>query len=390
MLYFCSFGVIKGEKKNKSSHPLFRRLTKPTLFVLEIFQTKLYTKIRKQGVRKGDEEMPGKSQKLKPDVVLKNYWNNNEQFADLFNGVLYQGKQVIKPEELEDVDTEESTVVEHREYAESIQAARDIIKIQKRFRPSGGGYAVDLVMYGLENQEHIHYGMPLRVMIYDCGTYKKQYDSNAQKYKNSMGMSRDEYLSRMKRDDRFIPVITVVVYYGEKPWDGAVSLHGMLNIPDEIAKYVNDYKMLLVEARENNLTLHNINNIDFFNLLEILSAQNKPAHEKKNQVLEYTEQHKVDSTVLMTVAGASNYNIDLDALSRKGESIMYSVFEETKEEGRMEGRMEGKAEGVIQMGMNFQLSKDQIIEALQKNMDISLQKAEEYFQVYQKQTDSLQ
>ena len=32
---------------------------------------------------------------------------------------------------------------------------------------------------------------------------------------------------------------------------------------------VNNYKMLLVEARENDLKLHNINNQDFFNLMEI-------------------------------------------------------------------------------------------------------------------------
>ena len=46
--------------------------------------------------------------KLKADVVVKNYWRNNEQFADFFNAVLYEGKQVIKPDELEDMDTEES------------------------------------------------------------------------------------------------------------------------------------------------------------------------------------------------------------------------------------------------------------------------------------------
>lgn len=28
-----------------------------------------------------------KAQDLKPDTVLKNYWNNKEQFADLFNAV---------------------------------------------------------------------------------------------------------------------------------------------------------------------------------------------------------------------------------------------------------------------------------------------------------------
>ena len=33
---------------------------------------------------------------LKPDVVLKQYWNDNEHFADFFNAVLFQGEVVIK------------------------------------------------------------------------------------------------------------------------------------------------------------------------------------------------------------------------------------------------------------------------------------------------------
>lgn len=28
--------------------------------------------------------MCGKKQSLKPDTILKNYWSDNEQFADLF------------------------------------------------------------------------------------------------------------------------------------------------------------------------------------------------------------------------------------------------------------------------------------------------------------------
>lgn len=75
--------------------------------------------------------MVKKIQRLKPDIILKNYWNDKVQFADLFNAVLFEGKQVIKPEELEDIDTEESTVLEHRDYAECIKASRDNIKIQK-------------------------------------------------------------------------------------------------------------------------------------------------------------------------------------------------------------------------------------------------------------------
>lgn len=104
--------------------------------------------------------MTKKMRKLKPDIVLKNYWNNNERFADLFNAVLFEGKSVIRPEELEDVDTEVSSVIEHREYAESIEASRDNIKVQKKSLV----YGIQFVMLGLESQEHIHYAMPLRVM----------------------------------------------------------------------------------------------------------------------------------------------------------------------------------------------------------------------------------
>ncbi len=81
-------------------------------------------------------------QDLKPDTVLKNYWSNNDQFADLFNAVLFEGKPVIKPEDLEDSYTEESSVLEHRGYAESIQASRGNIKIRKKSQTHGAEFSL--------------------------------------------------------------------------------------------------------------------------------------------------------------------------------------------------------------------------------------------------------
>lgn len=101
---------------------------------------------------------------------------------------------MISPDELEDADTEESSVLEHREYAESINASRDSVKVCKKSLTHG----VEFVMLGIESQEHIHYAMPMQVMGYDYGTYKMQYDSNAKKYQKKNGMTEDEYLSRMK------------------------------------------------------------------------------------------------------------------------------------------------------------------------------------------------
>lgn len=96
----------------------------------------------------------------------------------------------------------------------------------------------------------------------------------------------------MKKTDRLMPVVTIVIYYGEKVWDAETSLHGILDIPAEMVPYVNDYRMLLVEARQNNLYFHNGNNQDLFNLFEILLDQNNSIRDKKEKAIEYTRSMK--------------------------------------------------------------------------------------------------
>lgn len=318
--------------------------------------------------------MAKKAQDLRPDTVLKNYWSDNEQFADIFNAVLFEGKQVIRPEELEDVDTEESSVLEHKDYAESIRASRDNIKVSKK----STAYGVELVMLGMESQGHVHYAMPMRVMGYDYGTYKKQYDSNAKKYQTVKGLEDDEYLSRMKKTDRFMPVITMVVYYGEKPWDGAVSLHGMLNIPEEMRAFVNDYKLLLVEARENSLMLHNVKNVAFFNMMKLILDKSLPRDEAREKVIDYAREHRVDKSVIMTVAGATNCKIDYNALTKKGDFDMCTLFEEIAKEN--------EAKGIVETGFDFGLSENDILKRLQEKLNLSLQMAQEYVKMFGKQT----
>ena len=316
--------------------------------------------------------MSKKTRNLKPDTILKNYWSDNEQFADFFNAVLFEGKQVIQAEELEEVDTEESTIFEHREYAESLRESRDNVKIRKR----SSVYGIELVLLGMEGQEHIHYAMPMRIMGYDYGSYKKQYDSNAKKYKTAQGMETDEYLSRMKKTDKLIPVITVVVYYGEKPWDGARRLHEMLDLPEEMKKYVNDYKMLLVEARKNELALHNLNNIDLFNLLEIFLNSNRPLNEIKNRAIEYATEHHVDSSVIMTAAGAANCKLNYNQLKKRRDVDMCTVFEATWEEGRAEGRTEGIV-NAIKLLDDMNVPSDEIIRKVSKQFAVLPEKVKE-------------
>lgn len=150
----------------------------------------------------------------------------------------------------------------------------------------------------------------------------------------------------------------------------------MLDIPEEWKPFVNDYKMLLVEAKENDLKLHNINNQDFFNLLEILLDTTVSTSKIKERAMQYSREHKTEKEVVMTVAGATNCKLDYNAFQQKGDGDMCSVFEAT--------RLEGIAQGIVETGMEFGLSEQDILDKLQKKLDISLSKAEEYLEKFRK------
>lgn len=156
----------------------------------------------------------------------------------------------------------------------------------------------------------------------------------------------------------------------------------MLNIPEAMRPFVNDYKMLLVEARENNLLFHNMNNIAFFDMLRVILDKTIKKKDAKEKVIDYATEHKVDKSVIMTVAGATNCKIDYNAITAKGEVTVCTLFDEIAKEGVEKG----KAEGIIETGLDFGLSENDILERLQLKLSITLQKAQEYFELYGKQT----
>ena len=158
----------------------------------------------------------------KADVIFKDFWRVNEHFADLFNTVVFHGKEILKPEILEEMDTDVSGVIEMKDYKETLSRTRDVIKKT--------AYGVEFVVLGIENQQHIHYAMPLRHMIYDAMGYLKEYQEITRNYKGSnIKLSdSDEFLSRMRKEDRMHPIITLTIYTGEKVWDGPCSLKDMI------------------------------------------------------------------------------------------------------------------------------------------------------------------
>ncbi len=65
---------------------------------------------------------------------------------------------------------------------------------------------------------------------------------------------------------------------------------------------------------------------------------------------------------------------------------MSTLFEEIAREGEARGKAEGEAKGIVEAGADFGLSKNDILERLQNKLEISLHEAQEYLEMFGKQT----
>lgn len=251
--------------------------------------------------------------KTKNDTISKDFWRDNEHFADLFNAVLFGGEQVVKPDNLEEMDTDVSGVIMADDYKLSLGRFRDVVK--KNFD------GVELVVLGLEIQEHIHYGMPLRTMVYDSLGYLKEFEG-VRKWNKDNGVKAvdaDEFLSGIKKDDRFHPIINIILYYGEKEWDGPVSLKDMMvDMPERFANLFADYEINLVQMLDSGRLL--FHNEDVRILFDVVSNIYKSNIDYIYSKYDGTE---VDGELFWMIGKiTSNENMLEISREKKGESVV--------------------------------------------------------------------
>ena len=70
---------------------------------------------------------------------------------------------------------------------------------------------------------------------------------------DATGLSSGEYMYGFKKDSRLHPIVTFILYAGEEKWDGATSLHEILdftNMPEPLKNMVSDYKINVIDIRQ--------------------------------------------------------------------------------------------------------------------------------------------
>lgn len=293
------------------------------------------------------------------NVVTKKYMQNNARFADVCNFYLFDGKQIIKPEDLMEKDVTELTVPKKLKNAAAVEKIRDILKGCCVKTAKGVTYLV----IGIENQADTHYAMVVRNMLYDALNYSSQVEAYAKEHRQKKDISGAEFLSGFAKNDMLHPVVTLTIFWNYGKWNGARSLHEMFRVQDKsILDYVSDYKLNLIVPEE-------IKDFEKFKtemgpVLEFISDASDGKRLEK-ALMEKEERWSVlgmEEINLLNVCLDTNLNLNQDA----EEGVKINVCKGIEEYGEIrEARGEARAEERYSKLIEI-LCKKQQFEELQK------------------------
>ena len=251
--------------------------------------------------------------KLSLDAVLKDFFQNKERLADLLNATLLEGEPFIRPDMVETMDSDSSSLVE-------IERGR--FNTAKRQRDKLFCIRMDngtKVSIGLEFQSSVDYRMVLRIFFYTYDFF-----------------SREEKLG----DERF-KLINLVLFSGEGRWTAKKSLKelgGTVNnrrLDDLLADFfyqVFDVKDLDTERLRNKEVRDAVEGI------QLVYAGTEGILKERREISK--------ASLLVIVAATGRMELYYEIMKEKGEKfIMCEAFERWTKESERKGEIRGEAKG---------------------------------------------
>ncbi|EGC03761.1 Rpn family recombination-promoting nuclease/putative transposase [Ruminococcus albus] len=295
----------------------------------------------------------------KIDTPTKKFMNDNNNAADIINFMLYDGKQIIDPDELVSVDP---TMIftndkENRDSDDDTQRIRDVYKKLAMCKSDGERiYA----MIGIENQTKVHYAMPVRCAVYDALSYLKQVEYTANNTRRSF----------FAKNDRLLPVITFVIHFSPDEWDGKTTLKELLkNTDPKLLPFISDYKMNLIDIAqltENDFSKFHSETKQIFEFIKYSKND-----DELQKILTTDDGFKTLSRdAAIVIKACTNLDLEID----KEEIDMCEAIKKIQDKAILKGREEGREEG-FESGIihGSRVEKYKTVErALKKNLDISI------------------
>lgn len=262
------------------------------------------------------------------DIAEKHLIEIDEVFADVINGTIFKGKQIVKETELQDLPMKS-------------QFKADSNKIHEQERDIAKRWSKDGVIFsilGIENQTAIDKDMPLRVISYDGASYKSQL--------------------LKKSDSRRYPIVTIVLYYGKDPWTAPKSLKERLDIPTYLENYVSDYRINVFDiSHMTDKEIDTLFHSDFKILAKFMNRTNDIG--KIEEKIEYPD----PLLKILSVLTGDNRFENLQGEFKEGGNTMCDILDKVENKGKIEGKIEAYkeiAENLYKNGVSIDIIRSSI------------------------------
>ena len=253
--------------------------------------------------------------KLTSDGACRTVFSNDVSFASFYNAAIFEGKQIIHPDRLVRYENDISFIINDSKRAEDKKRRRDIVVKSD----INGIYCI----LGIEHQSSIDETMVIRCGIYEMLEYLKQAENKEYK--------------------RLVPQIIVVLYIGPKKWNSPVKLSDYFEIPEELKKYFDDWKIILVDVKEMDTSKIKDEQTRYF--IEAIQAMYKGSYEDLKKLKRMKKENFLYAAIITG-------SIDQVENVLEGDEIdmcegMERMAEGFRREGEARGVIKGRTEGIL-------------------------------------------
>ena len=296
----------------------------------------------------------GKGNRAGADKAEKVFVGCRDVFAELINGLVYEGKEVLREEAILPGPTEsiyrskakakldsdlkvDSTSRTNTEWKQEevghnpekgkVLSCRKnaLFEMKNQFRDVSMYEIEDgkvQALYNLENQSAIDRRMPLRCAGYDGAAYRSQY--------------------REKKEQGVYPVISLVLNWGEKPWDAARSVREMVGCfrKEELDDYIDRNKIHVFDMRFLPMEVRERFQGDMRVILDYLSDRESLL--RRRQKLKNPEEVM---PMLYALSKDDRYLESIKFMGEGEEKSMCDLLDEAENRGIARGRAEGIERG---------------------------------------------
>ena len=296
---------------------------------------------------------------MKPNIQLKKFFEHDDRFLSLFNAYFYHGESVLKEEYLSPDDSEVVKLV-----------ASNHIDVIRRYKENEY-----FALFVLENQSKVDYGMVVRVLRYISLLYEREL--------------RKAFPNNYTPKGTKLPMVrAIVLYTGEKEWDGARKLSDMILDENEQKielDPIEDFSLNLIELNKD--VSYNLNNQCVQDFIDLV-------HQLYDTTIHLGDMDRVYQRDAVQAAYSITKDEQLKLILEQEEGdvkvceAMRELFEDATNKGITKGigigiekgRAEGRAEEKIETSISF-------LHSIMVNLNVDVDRAMDISSIDEKDRD---